>query len=208
MSMPTFHLAPDLAVSRLCFGTMTMGEQSRLPESLRLLDAAFDAGVNFFDSAEMYPVPQRSETHGRSEEFLGRWLRARRAPRDSVVLATKVAGPSGEMTWIRGGPASLDSRNIAEAIDGSLRRLGVDYIDLYQIHWPDRSVEHGFMPITVIQFRSVAILRFCASLTFNKGCCALVPAAMSRCLERQNMIQAISICLFQWKSSYWLLEEP
>lgn len=140
MSMPTFHLAPDLAVSRLCFGTMTMGEQSRLPESLRLLDAAFDAGVNFFDSAEMYPVPQRSETHGRSEEFLGRWLRARRAPRDSVVLATKVAGPSGEMTWIRGGPASLDSRNIAEAIDGSLRRLGVDYIDLYQIHWPDRYV--------------------------------------------------------------------
>uniref|UniRef100_A0A0E0J4Y9 NADP-dependent oxidoreductase domain-containing protein n=1 Tax=Oryza nivara TaxID=4536 RepID=A0A0E0J4Y9_ORYNI len=119
MSMPTFHLAPDLAVSRLCFGTMTMGEQSRLPESLRLLDAAFDAGVNFFDSAEMYPVPQRSETHGRSEEILGRWLRARWAPRDSVVLATKVAGPSGEMTWIRGGPASLDSRNIAEAIDGS-----------------------------------------------------------------------------------------
>uniref|UniRef100_A0A0E0J4Y8 NADP-dependent oxidoreductase domain-containing protein n=1 Tax=Oryza nivara TaxID=4536 RepID=A0A0E0J4Y8_ORYNI len=166
MSMPTFHLAPDLAVSRLCFGqpapqttlllslsrgflltqrpcvegTMTMGEQSRLPESLRLLDAAFDAGVNFFDSAEMYPVPQRSETHGRSEEILGRWLRARWAPRDSVVLATKVAGPSGEMTWIRGGPASLDSRNIAEAIDGSLRRLGVDYIDLYQIHWPDRYV--------------------------------------------------------------------
>ncbi|XP_015697822.1 protein tas-like isoform X2 [Oryza brachyantha] len=119
---------------------MTMGEQSGLPESLRLLDAAFDAGVNFFDSAEMYPVPQRSETQGRSEEFLGRWLRARRAPRDSVVLATKVAGPSGQMTWIRDGPLSLDLCNITEAIDGSLRRLGVDYIDLYQIHWPDRYV--------------------------------------------------------------------
>lgn len=87
-----------------------------------------------------YPVPQRSETRGRSEELLGRWLRARRAPRDSVVVATKVAGPSGQMTWIRGGPTSLDSRNIAEAIHGSLRRLGVDYIDLYQIHWPDRYV--------------------------------------------------------------------
>jgi len=117
--MPTFHLAPDLPpVSRLCFGTMTMGEQSGAPGSLRLLDAAFDAGVNFFDSAEMYPVPQRSETHGRSEELLGRWLRARRAPRDQVVVATKVAGPSGQMTWIRGGPTSLDSHNITEAIDG------------------------------------------------------------------------------------------
>ncbi|XP_051181335.1 uncharacterized protein [Lolium perenne] len=141
MAMPTFHLAPDLPpVSRLCFGTMTMGEQSGPPESLRLLDAAFDAGVNFFDSAEMYPVPQRRETHGRSEELVGRWLRARRVPRDSVVLATKVAGPSGQMTWIRGGPAALDSRNITEAIDSSLCRLGVDYIDLYQIHWPDRYV--------------------------------------------------------------------
>ncbi|XP_040259318.2 uncharacterized protein [Aegilops tauschii subsp. strangulata] len=141
MAMPTFHLAPDLPpVSRLCLGTMTMGEQSGPPESLRLLDAAFDAGVNFFDSAEMYPVPQRAETHGRSEELVGRWLRARRVPRDSVVLATKVAGPSGQMTWIRGGPVALDSRNITEAIDSSLRRLGVDYIDLYQIHWPDRYV--------------------------------------------------------------------
>ncbi|TVU23848.1 hypothetical protein EJB05_26231 [Eragrostis curvula] len=121
-------------------GTMTMGEQSGAASSLRLLDAASDAGVNFFDSAEMYPVPQRRETHGRSEELLGRWLRARRAPRDSVVIATKVAGPSGQMTWIRGGPTALDSQNIAGAIDDSLRRLGVDYIDLYQIHWPDRYV--------------------------------------------------------------------
>ncbi|XP_039835291.1 protein tas-like isoform X2 [Panicum virgatum] len=119
MAMPTFHLAPDLPpVSRLCFGTMTMGEQSGAPGSLRLLDAAFDAGVNFFDSVEMYPVPQRSETSGRSEELLGRWLRTRRAPRDQVVIATKVAGPSGQMTWIRGGPMSVDSQNITEAIDG------------------------------------------------------------------------------------------
>nr|CAB3445565.1 unnamed protein product [Digitaria exilis] len=120
MAMPTFHLAPDLPpVSRLCFGTMTMGEQSGEASSLRLLDAAFDAGVNFFDSAEMYPVPQRRETHGRSEEILGRWLRAHRTPRDHVVVATKVAGPSGQMTWIRGGPTSLDSHNITAAIDDS-----------------------------------------------------------------------------------------
>ncbi|XP_047084525.1 protein tas-like [Lolium rigidum] len=88
----------------------------------------------------LYPVPQRRETYGRSEELVGRWLRARTVPRDSVVLATKVAGPSGQMTWIRGGPVALDSWNITEAIDSSLRRLGVDYIDLYQIHWPDRYV--------------------------------------------------------------------
>ncbi|WVZ77779.1 hypothetical protein U9M48_025603 [Paspalum notatum var. saurae] len=127
MAMPTFNLAPDLPpVSRLCFGTMTMGEQSGAACSLRLLDAAFDAGVNFFDSAEMYPVPQRSDTRGRSEEILGRWLRARGVPRDQVVVATKVAGPSGQMTWIRGGPRALDSENIAEAIDGRclITRLG------------------------------------------------------------------------------------
>ncbi|KAG8090481.1 hypothetical protein GUJ93_ZPchr0011g28735 [Zizania palustris] len=140
---PPVSLSLSLSLSCFCgdsAGTMTMGEQSGLPESLRLLDAAFDGGVNFFDSAEMYPVPQRRETHGRSEEFLGRWLRARRVSRGSVVLATKVAGPSGQMNWIRDGPVSLDWQNITEAIDSSLRRLGVDYIDLYQIHWPDRYV--------------------------------------------------------------------
>ncbi|XP_074571973.1 uncharacterized protein LOC141828442 [Curcuma longa] len=88
----------------------------------------------------MYPVPQRKETQGRSEEFIGRWMRVRNVPRDRIVLATKVAGPSGQMTWIRGGPKSLDAKNISEAIDNSLTRLGTDYIDLYQIHWPDRYV--------------------------------------------------------------------
>ncbi|KAK1291746.1 hypothetical protein QJS10_CPB17g01940 [Acorus calamus] len=92
------------------------------------------------DSAEMYPVPQRRETHGRSEEYLGRWMKERKIPRERLVIATKVTGPSGRMTWIRGGPMALDSRNILEAIDTSLLRINTEYIDLYQIHWPDRYV--------------------------------------------------------------------
>lgn len=138
MLVPRFNLAPNLTVSRLCLGTMTFGEQNSLPQSFGLLDEAFNAGINFFDSAEMYPVPQRAETQGRSEEYLGRWIKRRKIPRDRIVLATKVAGPSGQMTWIRGGPKCLDSRNITDAIDSSLKRMQVDYIDLYQIHWPDR----------------------------------------------------------------------
>ncbi|KAM0998342.1 hypothetical protein PS2_008089 [Malus domestica] len=140
MAVPLVNLAPNLTVSKLCLGTMTFGEQNSLPESFRLLGGALEAGINFFDSAEMYPVVQRAETQGRSEEYLGRWIRESKIPRDSVVLATKVTGSSGQMTWIRDGPKCLDARNIADAIDGSLRRLQTDYIDLYQIHWPDRYV--------------------------------------------------------------------
>lgn len=139
-AVPLFQLAPDLNVSRLCLGTMTFGEQNSIPQSFQLLDHAFHSGINFFDSAEMYPVPQKAETQGRSEEYLGRWIRERKINRAKVVLATKVSGPSGQMTWIRGGPQSVDAINIKDAIDGSLRRLGTDYIDLYQIHWPDRYV--------------------------------------------------------------------
>ncbi|KAK0582956.1 hypothetical protein LWI29_031502 [Acer saccharum] len=159
MSVPLFNLAPDLAVSRLCLGTMTFGEQNSLPQSFRLLDQAFDAGINFFDSAEMYPVPQLAETQGRSEEYLGRWIRDRKIPRDRIVITTKVSGPSGQMTWIRGGPNCLDARNITEAIDNSLERIQTDYIDLYQIHWPDRYVpmfgETEYDPIR--QYKSVSI---------------------------------------------------
>ncbi|KAB2056783.1 hypothetical protein ES319_A11G127400v1 [Gossypium barbadense] len=159
MSVPLFNLAPNLTVSRLCLGTMTFGEQNSLPQSLRLLDQAFDAGINFFDSAEMYPVPQRAETQGKSEEYFGQWVRKRKISRDRVVIATKVAGPSGQMSWIRDGPKCLDAKNITEAVDGSLKRLQMDHIDLYQIHWPDRYVpmfgETEYDPVR--QFSSVPI---------------------------------------------------
>ncbi|CAN1175401.1 Protein tas [Linum perenne] len=117
MAVPVFNLASDLTVSRLCLGTMTFGEQNTLQQSFRLLDEAFHGGINFFDSAEMYPVPQRAETQGRSEEYLGLWIKERKIPRDRVVVSTKVAGPSGQMTWIRGGPSCLDTKNMVDAID-------------------------------------------------------------------------------------------
>ncbi|GIM12126.1 hypothetical protein Vretimale_15505, partial [Volvox reticuliferus] len=127
-------------VPLLCFGCMLFGESTSYSEAERLLGLCMDAGVNFFDTAEMYPVPQRAETQGASEEYLGRWLRSNGVRREGILLASKVAGPSGQMTWLRGGPHKVDAANIQQALDGTLRRLGTDYVDLYQIHWPDRYV--------------------------------------------------------------------
>jgi aryl-alcohol dehydrogenase-like predicted oxidoreductase len=128
----------DLSVSAICLGTMTFGQQNSEAEAHAQLDYAFEQGVNFIDTAEMYPVPPRAETYTRTESIVGNWLRKR--PRDQVVLATKVAGPRRPLHWVRGGPQSLDRENIRAAIEGSLSRLGTDYIDLYQLHWPERNV--------------------------------------------------------------------
>jgi len=109
-------------------------------ESLRILDRAFDAGVDFIDVAEIYPVPPSPKWAGRTEEIVGQWLKTK--PRDEVAIAHKLAGPSGGwlMTPIRGGRACLDAHHIERAIEASLRRLGTDYVDLYQPHWPDFDV--------------------------------------------------------------------
>lgn len=127
----------ELEVSSLCLGTMTFGQQNTEAEGHAQLDAALAAGINFIDVAEMYPVPTRAETYGDTERIVGTWLR--RQARDKVILATKVAGPSRRMDWIRGGPLALDEANIRQAIDGSLQRLQTDYVDLYQLHWPERN---------------------------------------------------------------------
>jgi aryl-alcohol dehydrogenase-like predicted oxidoreductase len=135
--------ASDLHVSSLCFGTMLFGESTDEQTAYTLLNTATEAGINFFDSAEMYPVPQSANTHGRSEIILGNWLRqvekqpGQKRHRSDFILATKISGP-GSMEWIRGGPSCVDAKNITEAIDGSLKRLQTDYIDLIQLHWPDR----------------------------------------------------------------------
>lgn len=126
-----------LRVSRLCLGTMTFGEQNSEAESHRLLDLARDRGIDFVDVAEMYPVPARAETQGLSETYVGSWLA--RQPRDRVIVATKVAGPGRGLAWLR-SPLTCDGGQIAQALEASLRRLRTDYIDLYQIHWPARSV--------------------------------------------------------------------
>ena len=127
----------DLNVSEVCLGTMTWGEQNSEAEAHEQLDHAIAQGVNFIDTAEMYPVPPNAVTQGRTETFLGRWLAKR--PRGNLVIATKVAGP-GRRDWIRSGRTDLTREVIAEAVDTSLQRLRIDFIDLYQIHWPQRNV--------------------------------------------------------------------
>ena len=129
-----------LVVSEICMGTMTFGTMADEAESLRILDLALDAGVDFFDCAELYPVPPDPAYSGRTEEILGKWMSGRR--RDSLLVATKVAGPSGGwfQAAVREGRTALDRHHIERAVDDSLRRLGTDYIDLYQTHWPDHEL--------------------------------------------------------------------
>jgi len=127
----------ELRVSAVCLGTMTFGQQNSRDEAHALLDLALAQGVNFIDTAEMYPVPARADTCGASEAIVGEWLA--RQPRERIVLATKVAGPARSLGWLRGGPLALDRANIRAAVEGSLRRLRTDYIDLYQLHWPERN---------------------------------------------------------------------
>jgi aryl-alcohol dehydrogenase-like predicted oxidoreductase len=129
----------DLHVSPICLGTMTFGEQVGTDESHKILDHALARGINFIDTAEMYSVPAKRETYGATETIIGHWFAKHPAKRKQVVLATKVAGPSRNMDWVRGGSANLLSAEIVQACDDSLRRLQTDVIDLYQIHWPNRN---------------------------------------------------------------------
>jgi aryl-alcohol dehydrogenase-like predicted oxidoreductase len=129
-----------LEVSPICLGTMTFGEQVGQSEAHAILDHAVARGVNFIDTAEMYSVPPRAETYGATETILGHWFASRPGMRQKVVLATKVAGPSRGMPWVRGGAADLKPADIVAACEASLKRLQTEVIDLYQIHWPNRNV--------------------------------------------------------------------
>ena len=128
-----------LAVTPICLGTMTFGEQVGQAAAHAILDHALASGLNFIDTAEMYSVPARAETFGATETILGHWFASRPGARRQVVLATKVAGPSRGMPWIRGGAADLTEADIVAACEASLKRLQTDVIDLYQIHWPNRN---------------------------------------------------------------------
>ena len=125
----------DLDVSTICLGTMTWGEQNTQKEGFDQMDYALDQGVNFWDTAELYSIPPKENTYGKTEEVIGNWFKKSKK-RNKVVLATKVAGPG--LNWIRGGGNQYDEKNLNEAVNGSLKRLKTDYIDLYQLHWPER----------------------------------------------------------------------
>ncbi len=131
-----------IAVSKICMGTMTFGSQADEAMSHRILDKSLDAGINFFDTAENYPVPPKEEWAGTTEEIVGRWMKTKR--RDEVIIATKVSGPSHG--WLkssqRAGMTALDRHNVTRAVEASLKRLGTDYIDLYQTHWPDHGARY------------------------------------------------------------------
>lgn len=138
--MNTIELGQSsLHVTPICLGTMTFGEQVAEPDAFAILDRALERGVNFLDTAEMYSVPARAETYGATETILGRWFAQHPGQRQKVVLATKVAGPSRGMPWIREGKG-MTAADIVASCEGSLRRLQTDVIDLYQIHWPERHV--------------------------------------------------------------------
>ena len=130
----------ELEVEPICLGTMTFGEQVSEPDAHRIMDHAVARGIHFFDTAEMYAVPPRAETFNATEKIIGNWLAERPGLRPKLTIATKVAGPSRNMPWVRGGSPDLTAADIIAACDGSLRRLQTDVIDLYQIHWPARSV--------------------------------------------------------------------
>ena len=129
----------DLKVSTICLGTMTWGEQNTQTEGFEQMDFALDQGVNFWDTAEIYSIPPKAETFGHTEIIIGNWFKKTKK-REKVILATKVAGPM--RSYVRGGGNQYGLKNITEALEGSLKRLQTDYIDLYQLHWPERNTNY------------------------------------------------------------------
>ncbi len=126
----------DLNVSTICLGTMTWGEQNSQEEAFEQMNYAFEKGVNFFDTAELYAIPAKKETYGKTEEIIGNWFSLKKK-RDKIILATKISGPG--LSWIREGKNQYSKKNINVAVEESLKRLKTDYIDLYQLHWPERN---------------------------------------------------------------------
>ena len=125
----------NLNVSTICLGTMTYGEQNSSNDGFQQMDFALDQGINFFDTAEIYPSPCFEKTYGSTEKIIGNWFKEKKN-RDRVILASKVSGPG--LSWVRGGGSQYSEKSITAALEKSLKRLQTDYIDLYQLHWPER----------------------------------------------------------------------
>ena len=148
----------DIDVSVICLGTMTWGEQNTQQQAFEQMDYAVEHGVNFFDTAELYAIPTNAATYGATEQIIGNWLSAS-GKREQIILASKIAGPGRWIPHIRGGNSRFDRDNIVQALDDSLRRLQTDYLDLYQLHWPERNTNFfgklGFEPDDEDQFTPV-----------------------------------------------------
>lgn len=177
-------------VSDICMGTMTFGSQADEAESHKIMDMSVDAGINFFDTAEMYPVPPKPEYAGRSEEIIGRWLKDK--DRHSVIIASKVAGPSHG--WfkaaMRAGMTALDRHNIVKALDESLKRLQTDYIDLYQVHWPDHGANYDeIMEVLDEQIRKGKIRAI--------GCSNETSWGLMKSLEASERLGVARFCTIQ-----------
>ena len=129
----------DLDVSLICLGTMTYGEQNTQEEGFEQMDYAVESGINFFDTAELYAIPPKEKTYGKTEEIIGNWFKERKN-RKKIILASKIAGTG--LPWIRGGGSQYSEKSIESALHDSLKRLKTDYIDLYQLHWPERNANY------------------------------------------------------------------
>ena len=129
----------DLKVSLICLGTMTWGEQNTQEEGFEQMDYAVEKEINFFDTAELYAIPPKEKTYGKTEEIIGNWFEKRKN-RNKIILASKIAGPG--LPWIRGGGSQYSEKSIESALHESLKRLKTDYIDLYQLHWPERNTNY------------------------------------------------------------------
>ncbi|MEA3404840.1 MAG: NADP(H)-dependent aldo-keto reductase [Pseudomonadota bacterium] len=150
----------DIEISRICLGTMTWGEQNTQAEAFAQMDYALSQGVNFWDTAELYSVPPNPETYGRTEEMIGQWFK-QHGKRNQVVLASKIAGPSDFTTHIREGKSRFNRQQIHQALEGSLKRLQTDYLDLYQLHWPERQTNYfGQLGFTAPEFDTPEMTEF------------------------------------------------
>ncbi len=129
----------ELDVSAICLGTMTWGEQNNQKEAFEQMDYAIDHGINFFDTAELYAIPPNKKTYGKTEEIIGNWFEQKNN-REKIILATKISGPGP--SWIRGGGLQYTKENIEKSVNDSLKRLKTDFIDLFQLHWPERNTNY------------------------------------------------------------------
>tara|TARA_B110000438_G_scaffold303242_1_gene363872 strand:- start:1775 stop:2485 length:711 start_codon:yes stop_codon:yes gene_type:complete len=175
-----------IVVSELCMGTMTFGSQNTEKEAFAILDRAFDAGIDFFDTAEIYPVPPKPEWVHTCEEIVGRWLKTK--PRDAIYMATKVVGPGHG--WfkppVRHGKTTLDRHSIRTAIEGSLRRLQTDYIDLYQTHWPDADFGYEETMETLTELQQQGLIRVAGSSNENAQKTTASTQASVRKMDRHS----------------------